>query len=100
MPDDAEDDASTAGVSLRRINQDFNRAEDLRFRSTFFPWNEKQRPKVLDLFLRADGRERIFTTTITTDMEAAFATGHVPLRCTIALRSRRTDDDAVGAHDD
>lgn len=57
------------------------------FQPTFFPWNDRQRPKVLDMFLRTDEREHAFTTTVTTDMEAAVATGHVPLRCLVALKT-------------
>lgn len=64
------------------------------------PWSYRQRPKLLDMSLRADAREEIFKTAVTTDMEAALPTGHVPLRCTIARRaSRVATTGAQGSND-
>lgn len=90
-------DDTHEGTTLRRIHQGFNRTEDLimlmstlamepctpvnGFRYTFSPWNIRQRPKILDMLMRTDNRERVFTTRVETDMNAALATGHVPLRC-------------------
>lgn len=104
------DDDAHEGTTLRRIHQDFNRTEDLimlmstlamepctpvnGFRYTFVPWNIRQRPKSLTCSC-----ERVFTTRVETDTNAALATGHVPLRCELTLRRQPGDASSSADHE-